>query len=750
MRTLRHHLLLACCVFVVSFAVVQPSLAGAFPLRAPAGITLPRAVTPVAGGESGWHKDGDVWLLNVDRAGLLESPAWWTGNRPPRGEVVVLEVEYLDDFAHPVRAEVYSALGTTKPYSELHRFGGAADGRWKTARIPASSDFIFVWASSNAIQFRLTPAGGALKARAFRLAAPLPDEEERYNAETRAWVAREQRRAQTSPRYFNLAQKAILPGEWSQKPLVPFHRNWMDLVRPISAPQAGEAGAPLRVRLFRNDDEPVQLGVYANAQELRNVRVSVAPVRDAAGNTVAEVIPRVAEYSKVRGQMIPGFLIELFPQRLWPAYPFDVPAGRSHMVWLVIRTKESSARPGTYATTVRLQADGVDEIAVPLTVEVLNARLLTMEEAGLRLGGCTTGLVPEFELELLRDYNHNMVNIWYASIRPLLSKNAGSFGMDFRIMDDWMAAAKRAGISDLVYFLGGNPYGFPQTFGFPRDLANTLLGLDDAGWKRLAIENPNVVPGKIAPLMVEWTRRFGDHARSNGWPNVVLTPFDEPAKYVQYQSGVGMLTFIKPQFKEQIRLLRKGDPKAQIYGSIHHYDPGIEFLEDVDIFCTNAVSENWNLPGEVRAAHKILWEYSGNHDRGLPATARYTFGYYFAAHNSRGSLVWAYNWGNRFDTLDGNNWMYVWNTPFDLIPTPYMEGLREAWDDRRLLETLKRAAEKKNVDLSTFLGRLFGEIGAARGQGGTDPVDDFWDRAKNDAMMDQWKDRMVDKLLSLQ
>jgi hypothetical protein len=94
--------------------------------------------------------------------------------------------------------------------------------------------------------------------------------------------------------------------------------------------------------------------------------------------------------------------------------------------------------------------------------------------------------------------------------------------------------------------------------------------------------------------------------------------------------------------------------------------------------------------------------------------------------------------------------MYVWNTPFDLIPTPYMEGLREAWDDRRLLETLKHAAAGKGVNLDTFLGRLFGEISTARGEGGTDTVDDFWDRAKNDAMMDQWKDRLADKLLSLQ
>ena len=523
----------------------------------------------------------------------------------------------------------------------------------------------------------------------------------------------------------------------------------MDLVKPISAPQAGEAGAPLAARMFRNELESVQLGIYANGRELRNVTVTVEPIRDASGREVAKAAVRIAEYSKVRGQMIPGYLIEPFPQRLWDAYPFHVPAGRSHLVWIVLETAEKTSRPGKYSTTVVIRADGLEEVRLPLRTEILDLRLLTMEEAGLKLGGCTTGLVPEFELEFLRRYNHNMVNIWYAGVRPELTKGGSSFEMDFRVMDEWMAAAARQGFTDMVYFLGGDPYIFPKTFGLPASLARTVLGLDEEGWEKLSRQDPAAVPARMAPLITEWSRRFGEHARAKGWPNIILTPFDEPAKYVQYRTGLGMLGFIKPQFKEQIRLLRKGDPKAQIYGSIHHYDPGIEFLEDVDIFCTNAVHENWSLPEEVRAAGKTLWEYSGTTEKGLPAVARYTFGYYFAAHDSRGSLVWAYNWGNRFETLDGSNWMYAWNTPFGMVPTPFMEGLREAWDDRRLLETLKRAAAEKGVDLTVFLGRLFAEVAAARGAGGTSTLDDFWERAKSDLVMDQWRGRMVEKLIAI-
>ncbi len=714
-----------------------------------AAAPLPRDVVAVTGEGSAWRQSAGNWVLDAGRRGVLEAKAWWSGNRPPRGEVVMLEIEYRDDFSKPVIAEVYSGLGTTDPYSEMHRFGGAADGQWKKARIPATADFLFRYEPAGAARFRLQPQTGTLTVRSFQLVAPRPDEEESFNAETRAWVKREQERALIADRYWALAQSPAIPGEWSAKPLVPYRRNWMDLVRPISAPQAGEAGGPLNVRMFRNELESVQLGIYANGMDLKNVTVAIDPIRGSSGETVAEAKVRVAEYSKVTGQMIPGWLIEPFPQRLWPAYAFDVPAGRSHLVWIVLRTTEPSARPGKYATTVRMRADGLPEVALPLNLEILNLRLLTMEEAGLKLGGCTRGLVPEFELEFLRSYNHNMVNIWYAGVRPEMTRRGDSFEMDFRIMDEWMAAARRQKFSDMVYFLGGNPYGFPQTFNLPRILASVALGLDDAGWRKLSFEDPDNVPSQVAPLIVDWTRRFGEHARANQWPNIILTPFDEPAKYLQYRSGLGMLSYIKPQFKEQVRLLRKGDPKARIYGSIHHYLGGIDFLEDIDIFCTNAVHENWNLPDEVRAGGKTLWEYSGTSDKGLPAVARYTFGFYFAAHDSRGSLVWAYNWGNRFDTLDGSNWMYAWNTPFDVIPTPYMEGLREAWDDRRLLETLKRTAAGRKADISVFVGRLFAEIAAARGQGGRDTVDDFWEAAKSDRMMDEWRNRMVEKLIAL-
>ncbi len=740
---MRHFTALTCLTLLLTVLTSLGAAQQAY--HAPAGLAVPAGVTA----EDGWTRTGNQYLLSAGAPGALAAEPWFKGNRPPRGECVVLEVEYLDNLSAPVVATIYSGLGSGEYYSELHRFGGLNDGQWKTARVPATSDFIFTHLPDNKLRFQLVSETGPLTARSFRLMAPLPDERERFSRESREWVARVQQRADIDSSYWRLAEPAVIPAAWQNKPLVPFARNWMDLVLPVSTPRAGEAGAALAARMFLNECESVQVGVYANGSELKNVTVSVGKLAGPDGKPVADIELRVAEYSKVHGKLIKDYFAEPWPQRLWPAYEFTVPAGHSQLVWINVRTDEASARPGSYSTTVRFQAEGMEPVEIPLTVEILDQRLLTMSEAGLKLGGCTSRFLPEFEMEWLNTYNHNMINIWYQSERPELTKDGDTFKMGWRIMDDWMASAKRAGITDMVYFLGGNPYGFPKTMHLTRTLARTMLELSEEEWEELAWRDPfNVLP-EVAPYVSEWSRRFAEHARQNNWPNIIITPFDEPAKYHQYNAEKGMLYFIKPQFKQQVALLRKGDPAAQIYGSIHHYYGGIDFLEDVDIFCTNAVHEHWELPEEVRAAGKTLWQYSFTDDSKAPSVPRYTFGYYFAAFGSVGSLVWAYNWGNRFDTLDGYNWMYVFTTPFEVVPMPFAEGIREAWDDRRLIETVKRTAAEKGVDLSAFWEQFFAEVLDNRGAGGTSTLNDFWEQAREANTMDQWRSRLTDKLMEV-
>ena len=716
----------------------------AVPFHAPGGLKLPVRLVPTD--SSGFIAVGGAeWSLADGQAGIVEYPAWWQDYYPPSGEMVVLELEYLDDFSQPVVAEIYSGLNVEEPYSEIHRFGGRDDSQWKRAVVPLSSGFMLK-SLCGTLRVRLRSVSGGLRVRNLELRASVPGDEKNYNRESRDWVELVQRRAVVDSSYYKLAEPAVIPVGWADRAIVPFARNWMSLVLPVSAPGAGEVVDTFRVRMYLNEYEPLQLGVYANGKSLSGVEVFVDPISDAKGNELIGCTVRVAEYSKVMGWNIPDYFVEPFPQRLWPACPFDIEKGRSHLVLLDLHTTDGKSRAGTYTTKVRFRAEGVKEIVLPLTVEVMDQRLLTMQETGLHYGGYTIGMLPDFELPLLKEYNHNLGNIWYKSVRPdIIADGNGEFRLDFAQIDHYMEAALAAGFDRFVYFLGGNPYGFPYTMHLPRTLADKVLGLDEKAWKNFVESDPGNVPKEVAPLITEWARQFSEHAREKGWPEMILTPFDEPAKWQEYHRG-RMMSFIKPQFRQQVALLRAGAPDCKIYGSIHMYGGGIDFLGDVDVYCTDAVHQNWNLPDEVCAAGKEYWEYTGTFDKGFPDLSRYTFGFYFASHNSRGAYAWAYNWGKRFDTLDGANWLYAWDTPFDLIPSPYLIGLREAYDDRRLLETIKLAAESKNEDITIFLGRLFADIAVARGSGGDDTVTNFWEMSADPTLMIEWKERMIEKL----
>ena len=281
---------------------------------------------------------------------------------------------------------------------------------------------------------------------------------------------------------------------------------------------------------------------------------------------------------------------------------------------------------------------------------------------------------------------------------------------------------------------------------------STAQAQEDFTQKMCSPEFREKVLPEIRPWCVEFFRQLYAHAMEAAWPEVIVTPFDEPAKYARSPhkrnpDELGSGPWIKPQFMENCAIIREGAPKLKIYASIHHNkaDEGIVFLPDVDIFCANCIQEDPALGDKVRAGGKTFWQYSGVNN--LPASARYGFGFYFASFDSRGSLCWAYNWGSRFDTASGGEtWIYAWQTPFDTIPAPYFEGMREAWDDRRIVETYK----KTFAGDPAALGELAKVLDAARASysaGGQDTVTDFWERMDRPEKLDGWRNQLLDRLV---
>lgn len=682
---------------------------------------------------------------------------WWGGTpRPPRDARYVIAVDYRDTSPAPVIVEASSGLGRYFGRTELHRFGGENDGRWKTAQVPASWDLLMLPKNSTEVEIAFrAPADVPIERLTIRRAV-LPDDQSRWEAESRAWVARVQSGKAASAKHAAGDQTPDIPSAWKDKPFVPYVRAYYDWIYPNSAPQKGEAGAAIYVRMARNEFEPAAFAVWAQ-RDLPAVEYSVSELVGPAGRLQCEVRRYTTEYALERR----GNELVWMPQRLWPAYPVNVARGRSAWFYMSIRTLGEASRPGRYEGTVTIKAGGTQE-HLPIVVEVLPITLLDMDQAGLRMGGCVTGLCSATEMATMREHNHNMVNLWVAGVQPGMKKAGNRVELDFYYLDDWMKLARENGIGAIVWFLGGNPNGYPHTLSLERDLYALMCGSTEAFFRKAG--SPEF-RGKVLPEIrgyyAQWLKDVVAHAKANNWPELIFTPFDEPAKWAypepradrSYKFAIGCGPWIRDHFKDACALIHEAVPGTKVYISMHRnfhrkvhgYDGrvGEIFIPDCDIICTNAIEEDHDLGNKVRRAGKIFWQYSGVNSR------RYGYGFYFGAWDSRGSLCWAYNWGARFDITEGSNWQYAWQSPFETILTPAYEEIREGWDDRRYIETARAAAKAAGRDISALLEQIRKETLENRGAGGRDLVNDFWETGRSASKMDQWRDMLARAIVEL-
>ena len=697
-------------------------------------------------------------VVRAGRQAAWTVPVWWgDGFRPAEGVIYNLRVHYKDTVTTPAIFYSHAGVSSYFRFSEVHRFGGRGDGTWKTADIPVSWDLVCRKNLLGEVTEFAIAAEGDLPVESIQVMPVAADADRTYFRQTRQWVVRAQADkrglADGGPR-----QQPMIPPAMTGQPLVAYARNYLAVVYPNSAPQAGEAGATLKLRMARNEYEPAAFGVYANGRALKNVTFTVGPMTGPKGELQAAIDLRTAEYSVVQAGKTKG-KYRLFPQRLWPAYPVDIAAGQSHWLWITVHTLGARSQPGTYTGTVRITAEGA-EGNLPIEVEVLPIRLLTMNEAGLSLGTCLSGLCTQQELKTLAEHNHTGMDLWFGGARPEMKVVGGKLSLDFAYMDDWMAYARKCGMTHVMWFLGGNPYGFPDTMNIERDLYRASATTNEenhrlrAEYIKKAAANPNKVIPELTALYTEWVRQVAAHGKANDWPLLILHPFDEPAKWVQdhvwsdkFPGVIGTGPWIKDHFKDACALIRKASKQVLVGGDIHHAEPGIVFVKDIDVFCTNAIHEDLQLGDKVRAAGTQFWQYSGCNDQTAAHRPRYTFGFYFAAFDSRGSLVWAYNCLDRFDTSEGDGWGYGWYTPFGTIVTPFMAGLREGWDDRRWVETYKARVVAKDAKAKKLLDRIGAEAIAMRAPGGRDTVSDFYAEIKRYEKLDRWRGQLIDAIL---
>ena len=686
---------------------------------------------------------------------------WWGGAiRPPSGEIYVLEIQFQDKIKKPAIVSSFGGVGGDFGPSELHRIGGSGDGKWKTAYIPVSWDLLMLKDGDTLARFYVNnpdkenelPLSDILIRKAV-----LPADRVRYEAESRAWVKNE---------FTEFAAKIVVPvkelaigDKFKDKAMLPFARPYYERVGRFDVPTIKELEGTININASLNEFESGAFGVYAK-EDLQGVTYEVSDFTNKDGKLDCTIQLSAVEFATLSKKSKDGTVSSYYSaERLWSAFPEDIKKGETGWYWFTIKTEEGKSKPGIYEGKVTITSGKLKEV-LPVRVEILNLKLLTMEEAGLWNGGCITGLTTEQELISMRDHNHNMVNLWIASAAPGMKKGKDKVDLNYYYLDDYMKLCMKYGQKRVVWFLGGNPPAFPHTLTLERSLFSAFYEKPQTDFFQIlnAEDKRDKIIPEVRGLYINWVKDIIAHGEEKKWPEQILTPFDEPVKYSKhvidkgYKYAVGTGLWTREHFKDSCAAIHEASPKTKVYISMHHNfvrEPfgrvGETFLPDIDVVNTNAIDEDPDLNRKVLDKGKEFWQYGGTWG------GRYNFGFYFGVHESTGSLVWAYNWGARFNCNGKRDDQYAYNSPFGTIVTPEYEMFREAWDDRRYLATYMALAKKKGIDTKEFFANLKKEVLGILGEATVDKVEVFFVKEKDSDKnkLEAIRGRIAQKILDL-
>jgi len=433
--------------------------------------------------------------------------------------------------------------------------------------------------------------------------------------------------------------------------------------------------------------------------------------------------------------------------------------GRSHWFYFTIETRRGEARPGTYTGQILINAkEGKTEL--PLEVEVLPVELLTIDEAGVTMLGCYDKTPPLHDIAFQRRYNYGGALLWYTQFAPPVAMKDGKLVFDFTFPDDWMKGARKRGFTSAAWYLGGDPYRLPGSAKVMAHLATLDGKMTREAWCAAQKSQDHILPETRA-LFVDWMRQVNHHAVDNGWLELFPSPHDEPQKWAS--AGA----WIKPFFKDGCAAIREADPRLRVYGCIHHVkgwrgipDLWSIFVDDIDVYNTNAINEDQDVGNKVRAAgkaslakggkDKLFWQYTGL-GGGVPESQRFAFGFYYGAFGGSGCTAWAYNWDDAWDLSGrkGDLAVTAWPTVYQTIPSPWLEAQREGLDDRRIIATYQNRFAGDAAAMKVLVN-IFEEVKGSRSQhSGSNTEAGFFDSVDDTAKLLRWRNALLDRQASV-
>ena len=444
-----------------------------------------------------------------------------------------------------------------------------------------------------------------------------------------------------------------VPTDWDQAVqtagYVVFRHNNLELVEPSHVPSPLDVATTLRGDLARGEYDPLQIGIHAVADDVKNVRLEVEfdlNVRIFRGN-----VSPPSDRNPIPGWIHRACLDE-------SSVIESVEKGKSGLFWIVVHAP-GDATPGVHRGRIRITSDRA------------GAQAPTATEIDLEV------CVRPFVLQRARIafWAYFYVN-WSPAPLPAFATSDQWLGRIYRNMaEHGHTSVNFYGAGHQIDLRSGLPP--PQTryttrlFPLARKVGLTSPDIPCFSWVN-HLGGPE--GGDDDPTSLEQKKRgaawLRDECRRQGWPELVRYGFDEPG----YPTGHG------PRLEEDLRPFREVPMRV---GTAMYPDSayGLSELHDVWIVYAGRITPQMRAEAERLGAE--VWTYTCHTYPIYPIRSRFFAGLYTWAHRLRGNTFWHY--------YGQHGYKFVWMRPTDKDPMPTVgwETRRDGIDDYRALQMLE-------------------------------------------------------------
>ncbi|HNX34596.1 MAG TPA: DUF6067 family protein [Kiritimatiellia bacterium] len=466
-----------------------------------------------------------------------------------------------------------------------------------------------------------------------------------------------------------------------------------------------------RAAAWRNERVHGQFVVWS-AEAVPQLRLRATALRSEKGAEIpaSAVVPRFVRYVRA-GKKTAGDILD-------PAPSVDLPAGGFRPVWLTV-TVPAKTRPGLYRGCLTVKGAAGKEVAFPLELEVLGAKLPDPEDwaffldlwqhpwAVARYHGVAPFSPEHYRLlePIYRElanagqktltttiaelpWNHQNFDAYHTMI-PHVKNADGSWSFDYALFDEYVAFGKRCGLGPQIHCYTMAPWG------------DRVYYIDGSTGDQISVALRPGTPEHEA-YWGPFLKAFQRHLVKKGWADDTYIAMDERGP----EDTRATADCVK-KFAPRLKIAMPGNHPPSHFKGIA-LDNYCQFIAHVDDAFLKEVPQR-RAEGKVTTFYVCCGPSRPNTFTFSPADEQVWLGLYAAANGLDGFLRWAFvNWP-RDPLFDSGFGPWPAGDTFLLYPGPRSsvrwEMLRDGIEESEKIRVLRgRQAASPALDesLSAF------------------------------------------------